>query len=66
MHQFLKFILFWNNTLHVSEGLSFYHLASVQATNLCDIDLLLYVQSWTPDDERKDRPKHVEFYSKIK
>ena len=22
MHQFLKFILFWNNTLHVSDGLS--------------------------------------------
>ena len=20
----------------------------------------LYVQSWTPDDGRKDRPKHVE------
>jgi hypothetical protein len=25
MHQFLKFILFWNNTLHVSDGLSVYH-----------------------------------------
>jgi len=24
MHQFLKFILFWNNTLHVSDGLSFH------------------------------------------
>jgi len=23
----------------------------------------LYVQSWTPDDGRKDRPKHVEWYS---
>jgi len=22
MHQFLKFILFWNNTLHVTDGLS--------------------------------------------
>ena len=22
MHQFLKFILFWNNNLHVSDGLS--------------------------------------------
>ena len=30
-----------------------------------DIYLLLYVQSWTPDDGRKDRPKHVECYSKI-
>ena len=27
--------------------------------------LLLYVQSWTPDDGRKDRPKHVECHSKI-
>ena len=26
---------------------------------------LLYVQSCTPDDGRKDRPKHVECYSKI-
>ena len=28
--------------------------------------ILLYVQSWTPDDGRKDRPKHVECHSKIK
>jgi len=27
---------------------------------------MLYVQSWTPDDGRKDRPKHVEYYYKIK
>jgi len=32
---------------------------------LFDKCLLLYVQSWTPDDERKDRQKHVEFYSKM-
>jgi len=25
MHQFLKFILFWNNTLHVSDGLYVHH-----------------------------------------
>jgi hypothetical protein len=25
MHQFLKFILLWNNTLHVSDGLSVHH-----------------------------------------
>jgi len=25
MHQFLKFILFWNNTLHVLDGLSVHH-----------------------------------------
>ena len=28
--------------------------------------LLLYVQSWTPDDGRKDRPEHAECHSKIK
>jgi hypothetical protein len=37
--------------------------ASMQSTNLYDIYLTLYVQSWTPDDGRKDRPKHVERYS---
>jgi len=39
-----------------------FHLvpASKQSTNLYDIYLTLYVQSWTPDDGRKDRPKHVE------
>jgi len=26
----------------------------------------VYVQSLTPDDGRKDRPKHVECHSKIK
>jgi len=30
-----------------------------------DTCLLLYVQSWTPDDGRKDHPKHVECNSKI-
>jgi len=33
---------------------------------LFDKCLLLYVQSWTADDGRKDRPKHVECHSKIK
>jgi len=37
--------------------------ASKQSTNLYDIYLTLYVQSRTPDDGRKDRPKHVELYS---
>ena len=37
--------------------------ASMQSTNLYDIHLMLYVQSWTPDDGRKDLPKHVEWYS---
>jgi len=25
MHQYIKFILFWNDTLHVSDGLSVHH-----------------------------------------
>ena len=37
--------------------------ASMQSTNLCDIYLMLYVQPWTPDDGRKDRPKYVQWYS---
>jgi len=32
---------------------------------LFDIYLLLYIQSRSPDDGRKDRPKHVQCYSKI-
>jgi hypothetical protein len=38
-------------------------LASKQSTNLHDIYLMLCIQSWTPDDGRKDRPKHVDWYS---
>ena len=33
---------------------------------LFDKYLLLCVQSWAPDDGRKDRPKHVDCHSKIK
>jgi len=40
--------------------------ASKQPQNLYDIYLMLYVQSQTHDDGRKDRPKHVECCSKIK
>jgi len=40
-------------------------LVSKQTADLFDIRLLLYVQSWTPDDGRKDRPKHVQCHSKI-
>ena len=36
--------------------------ASKQSTNLYFIYLTPYVQSWTPDDGRKDRPKHVEWH----
>ena len=79
MHQCFKFILFWNDTLHVSDGLSIHHqhFKTVHtATGICqtdtavcsrqylfDICLLLYVQSLTPDDGQKDRPKHVQCYS---
>jgi len=85
MHQCIKFILFWNDTLHVSDGLSVHHqefqtvntgtdicqtdttvclLASSQQY-LPDICLVLYVQSESPGDGRKDRPKHVEHHYKI-
>jgi len=29
---------------------------------LFNIYLMLYLQSWTPDDGRQDRPKHVELF----
>jgi len=35
-------------------------------SSICfDIYLLPYAQSWTPDDGRKDRPKHVVCYPKL-
>ena len=37
----------------------------VRQLYLSDKYLLLYAQSWTPDDGRKYRPKHVECHSKI-
>ena len=59
MHKFSSLL---NITLHVSDGLSVHHVrwlhASMQSTNM-----MLYVQSWTSDDGRKDHPKHVEWYS---
>jgi len=42
-----------------------YPLASIQKY-LFDKCLLLYLQSWTPDNGRKDRPKHVVCHYKIK
>ena len=77
---FIYFILEWHSTrfgrsfrppsgvqdcTHSNRHLSNSKLASRQQY-LFDICLLLYVQSWTPDDGRKDRPKHVECQSKIK
>jgi len=38
-------------------------LACSQGTCGTWVNLMLYVQSWTPDDGRKDRPKPVEWYS---
>ena len=41
MRQFLKFILFWNNTLHVSNGLSVHHQdfrTVLNATDICQTD----------------------------
>jgi len=48
MLQFLKFILFWNNTLHVSDGLSFHHqvFKTVHtATGICQIDTVVCLQA---------------------
>jgi hypothetical protein len=42
-----------------------FRLASSQQ-NLFDIYPMLHVKSQTPNDGRKDRPKHVECYYKIK
>ena len=40
--------------------------ASKQPQNLYDIHLMLYAQSYTPDDGRRYRPKHVGCCFKIK
>jgi len=40
-------------------------LASKQKQYLFDKCILLYVQSWNPDDGRKGRKKHVECRSKV-
>jgi hypothetical protein len=60
MHQFLKFIYF---------GITLYTfrmaVPSIIRSLRLYIYLLLYVQSWTSDDGRKDRPKHVDCYSEI-
>ena len=73
MHTCSKFILILNDNLHVSEvflsiikisRLYIEQQAFVKEILLFDICLLLYVQSWTPDDERNDHPKQVESHSK--
>ena len=44
MHQYIKFILFWNDTLHVSDGLSVHHQqfkTAHTATAICQTDTAL-------------------------
>jgi hypothetical protein len=41
------------------------YVLSKQSAERFDVYLMLYVQTLTPDDKRKDRPKHVECCSKI-
>jgi hypothetical protein len=50
----------------LASGNEFHLVPARKQTTGSDIYLLLYVQSWTPDDGQKDCPKHVECYSKIK
>ena len=63
--QFFEFIEYhstcFGRSFRPSNSMEF-HLVpdSLQSTNLYDIHPTLYVQFWTPDDGRKDRPKHVE------
>jgi len=76
MHRYIKFILFWNDTLHVSDGLSAVQnctysyqtdtaVCLLASSRQCLFDkcLFLYVQFWTADDGRKDSSKRVECYS---
>jgi len=44
MHQCIKFILFWNDTLHVSDGLSVHHQefkTVYTATGICQTDTVV-------------------------
>ena len=65
MQQCIKFILFWNDTLHVSDGLSVHH-QEFKTVHTAVKKILLYVQSLPADGGRKDGPKHVECHSKMK
>ena len=64
MHQYIKFILFWNDTLHVYSNIS--RPLSSSQQYLFDKCLLPYVQSRMPDDGWKDCLKHVQCHSKKK
>ena len=64
MHHCLKFILFCSNTtclgrfFRTSSGVQDYIQQQAYVKQMFDIRLLLFVQSWTSDDGRKDHPKH--------
>ena len=67
MQQCIKFILFRNDTLHVSDGLFVHHqeFKTVhRATGICQTDAVLCLLA--SRQQRKDRPKHVECHYKIK
>ena len=66
MHQCIKFILFWNDTLHVSDSLFVHHqeLTTVhKATGICQTDTAVCLLAGT---RWKYRPKYVKCHSKIK
>jgi len=73
MHQCTKFILFWNGTLHVSDGLSVHHqeFKNVhKTTGICQTDIAVCLlascmYNFELHDGRKYRPKYVECHSKI-
>jgi hypothetical protein len=80
MHLFIKlFILakhstYFGRSFRPSSGVQDCTYSNRHMSNNCcyfllaqpfDICLLLYVQSWAPDDGRKDRPKYVECFARI-
>jgi len=60
MHQSIKFILFWNDTLHVSDGLSLHHqvFKTVHtATGICQTDTALCLSRHLLSSRiRRERP----------
>ena len=59
---------YWNKTLHISESPSVHHqeFFTAHTVNLYDIYHCCVYSEKTPDDGRRNCPKHVEFYSKNK
>ena len=54
-----------SKTLHVSDSFSLQHQES-STVHTANLYVLLCVQWKTPDDGKRNCPKHVEFYSKIR